>query len=189
MALATLPQEVLSRLNIADLNRLKEFNFAVEIDGGGLLGSRFVAGFDAVEGLTDQVEIREIKEGGYPGKHRFPRNSQQNAITLRRGMSLNRSLWQWYQEVIHWIRGQADYRRNVSIFLFDWVNTPGGMIAYETWRFDLYNAWPSEWAGPTLGSLSERMAIESLVLQHTGLSEAQGPFSGTAGQVIGLFQQ
>jgi len=188
MAVATLPQDVLSRLNVLGLETLKEFSFAVEIDGD-LPGSRFAAGFDAIEGLGDRVEIREIKEGGYPGRHRFPRNSQQNAITLRRGITLSRSLWKWYQEAIMWIRGKPDYRRNLSIYMFDYVRTPAGLVPYEVWQWDLYFAWLSEWNGPHLGALSERIAVESIVIQHTGLAEARGLFSGKAGEVLGLIGQ
>lgn len=187
MPLADLPQDILNRLDPLDLDRLKAFRFAVEV-GGGLPGQQFLAGFDRIENLGDNVEVRDINEGGYRGVHRFPRRSNFQAIRLGRGMSLSRELYNWYQSVALWTKGKPDYRRNVSIYLIDHIMLARQRVDFEAWRWDIANAWPSEWTGPELDGMSDQIAIESVTLQHSGISEAQGTFSGQAGEIVSLFQ-
>lgn len=187
VAIADLPHTILDRLDVADLDRLEAFRFAVEI-GGGLPGQQYLAGFDRIENLGDTVELREVKEGGFRGVHRFPRRSTNQAIRLVRGMSFSRSLYNWYQEVVGWQPGHSDYRRPVSIYLIDDTNVGGQRIDFEAWRWDIALAWPSEWKGPTLDAVANEIAFESVVLQHSGISEAQGAFSGQTGEILSLFQ-
>jgi len=189
MSIADLPQEVIDQLNVLNLEKLKRFQFAVQIDGnlGGGYVSGLIAGFDRIRGLGDEVEIREVQEGGYPGKYRFPRKSKQNAITLTRGMTYSRSLFDWYREVAGWTKGKDDYRRNVSIIMLDRIEIAAGQIEYEAWRWNIYNAWPSGWRGPRFNSLSNDLAFESVTLQHSGISEANGLLSGKAGEIASIF--
>lgn len=187
MSLISAPEQIIEALDILGLERLKSFNFAVQIDGQ-FTGSQFVLGFESVDGLSETLDVKEVLEGGYPGRHKFPRKARQNAITLVRGMTFSRSFWNWHQEVINWTKGQPDYRRTMSIYMLDQIVKIGMAVKFEAWRWDLFQAWPSEWLGPPLKANEEKAAFEAIVIQHSGISEAEGVFSGTAGEILGVFQ-
>lgn len=131
------------------------FNFLVEIEG------TVVAGFAEVTGLetrTDVIEYREGSEGlmvrKLPGLNKYPN------ITLKRGVSENRQLWVWRENIM---KGQDD-RRSVSIILLDRART-------EVLRWNLSEAWPCKWAGPSLSARSSETAIETLELAYESLEE------------------
>lgn len=198
MPLANLPHEALAQLNLADLELLKQCHFAVQIDrmpfNPGIDDSlsdylnATVAGFTEVTGLRESVDVREISEGGYPGKHQFPRRVRTNAVTLVRGLAWSRSLYDWWKEVTSWTKGKPDYRRQVTIISLDQVRAGSlGAIDYEAWRWTLDNAWPSVWSGPHLNSNSDSHAVESITIRYQGIKAGIGPLSGTAGEVLSLF--
>ena len=200
MRLSELPQAVLDKLDILNLEKLRTNRFAVQIDdtrqdaasGRRRLtvpryGASVILGFEKVEGLHGQIEIREVREAGFKGMHRFPRRSRHPALRLVRGLAVSRSLWDWFCEVRDWTKGEPDYRRSLSIFMLDSIATPGGLVDYEVWRWDIYDAWPSEWHGPVLDAVSNSMAVEGVTIQHSGISPAQGLLSGTAGEVLNVF--
>jgi hypothetical protein len=103
MNVLDLPQEVISRLNVLDLEKLKGFRFAIQIDGEPT-GKQFVAGFNQVSGLTNESEIRTIREGGWSGVHEFPARVKASPLVLKRGMTFSRSLWNWRREVTEWTK-------------------------------------------------------------------------------------
>jgi len=53
-------------------------------------------------------------------------------------------------------------RRDISIILRDDVGT-------ERVRWNLRNAWPSKWSGPSFDATSDAIAIETLELTHEGV--------------------
>jgi len=185
MALAGLPDEIVDRLNVLGLEPLTRFQFAVSIEGQ-LPGSRFLAGFRNVEGLHGVIDVREVREGGFRGVHQFPRRSNPQALTLTRGLSFGRYLWDWYLSVLEWTKGADDYRRNVSIYQLSRIVKPVGELPFEVWRWDLTNAWPSEWQGPGFDSMAEEISIERVVLQHAGMAVPQGIFGGAVGEGLGV---
>jgi phage tail-like protein len=184
MNLSDLPQEVLLRLDVLGLEPLKRFQFAIGIEGA-IAGSRFIAGFREVTGITLVTDVRAVRESGYRGEHTFPRKTPSQSLTLLKGLDFSRYLWNWYQEVLRWTKGRPDYRRNLSIYQISHIHANAGDMPFEVWRWDIAHAWPSEWRGPDLNSMTQEIALESVVLRHAGLSEAEGIFSGKAGQVLG----
>lgn len=187
MNLFDLPQMVLGELNVLDLEKLKNFRFLVQIDGE-FTGKEFVAGFHEITGLGDVVDVSEVKEGGYPGVHRFPRRTHQDALVLKRGMTFSRAAWKWFEEVRHWTKGRPTYKRTMSVFLLDHVATPVGQIVFEAWRWDYQDAWPSDWQGPQLNAQQPSIAFESMTIQHSGIAEAKGLLSGKTGELLSIFQ-
>ncbi len=182
-----LPQKAVSALNVLDLEKLKNFQFVVQIDGE-FTGKELVAGFDEISGLADEVDVRMVKEGGHPGVHRYARRARQDALTCKRGMTFSRAMYRWFDEVRTWTKGRRDYRRTMSVYLLDWVDTPAGMVTFEAWRWDYFDAWPSAWEGPRLRARQPDIAFESLTIQHSGIYEQKGVFSGTAGEILSIFQ-
>lgn len=183
MDLAGLPNEVTSRLNVLGLERLAGFRFAVYLDGDSPISA--LAGFDKIRDIGDRLDIRDVKEGGCPVMRRYPRRSQANAITLVKGLTWDRRLYEWYEEVSNWGRSATDpdYRRTLSILMLDELHAGGASVPIEVWRWDLLKAWPSEWRGPTLDSMASEFAVEQLVIQHEGMSVPRGILSGKTGQI------
>jgi phage tail-like protein len=130
------------------------YNFIVEIDGIA------AAAFEECSGLAASVDVIEYREGGdkqsvarkLPGRARFTN------ITLKRGITTNRDLWQWFKDILN---GVVD-RRNVAVVLLDSQQQP-------VVRWNLTNAWPAKWEGPLLKGKGTDVAIETLELAHEGL--------------------
>lgn len=187
MSFWDLPYDIKSIFNVIDLEKLKVFKFAIEIEGS-FPGIKFYAGFNSIKGISSAVDVREVQEGGFRGKHSFPRRVQMMPLTIVRGMTFSRDLWNWHQEVINWTRGKGDYRRNMSIYILDSIFPFGEEVAFEVWRFDVFDAWPSQWDGPELDSMKEEIAFESIVIQHKGISEARSIIGDQTAEVISLLQ-
>lgn len=136
-------------------NPFGKFNFLVEIDG---ITS---AGFKDVSGLDDSTGVGTYREGNDPtlGLRKLPGLLQSSNITLSRGITANAELWSWRRSVAS---GEPD-RRNISIILADERGQP-------QIQWDLRNAWPVKWTGPSLDATSGDAAIEQLEIAHEGLS-------------------
>jgi len=187
MSLIDLPQTVIDQLDVLHLEPLKQFQFAVQIDGHPFPNA-LALGVHEIRGLADGVDVREVQEGGFSGRYRFPRRQQNEAITLVRGQTLSRSFWKWYDSVRSWTKGRPDYRRTCSILMLDRIVIAGEPVQYEVWRFDLFGAWPSQWIGPNLVATEEGIAFESIVLQHAGMSEGKSVFSDKTREYLSILQ-
>ncbi len=129
------------------------FNFIVEIDGIA------VAGFSECSGLAAETAVIEYREGNEPMKVRKLAGLTKFApITLKRGITGNRDLWNWYKNIIN---GVSD-RRNGSIVLLGNDRSP---VA----RWNFIEGWPAKWEGPHLKAKGNEVAIETLEIEHEGL--------------------
>jgi phage tail-like protein len=132
----------------------KNFSFLVEIDGVAS------AGFASVSGLAAEVEVVEYREGAdkvsssrkLPGRVRYPN------VTLRRGLTTNRDLWEWWKTV----RDGALQRRTVVITLLDDAREP-------VLRWRLREAWIAGIEFSELDASKNEIAIETIEIAHEGL--------------------
>ena len=67
-------------------------------------------------------------------------------------------------------------RRDISLVMLDSTG------ANEVIRWNLFNAWPSEWHGSVLNALSRELAIESLTLVYDSLSREGSTAAPTAAE-------
>lgn len=80
-----------------------QYNFVIEIDDVQ------VAGFTEVGGLSTETDVIEYREGTDRNRMRkLVGISKFGNITLKKGMTLNRDLWEWRKTTLD---GQSD-RRN-----------------------------------------------------------------------------
>ena len=84
------------------------------------------------------------------------------SVTLRYGLTSSRELWDWLQSAA---QGRVE-RKNVSILMLDSQGTS------EVMRWNLIDAWPSEWHSASLDALSREVAIESMTLVYDTLERA-----------------
>jgi phage tail-like protein len=132
----------------------RAYNFIVEID------SIAVAGFSEVGGLSGDGDVVEYREGTdvpltvrkMPGLRKYAN------ISLKKGYTTSRVLWQWRLAVIN---GNVD-RRNGAVVLLDEQRN-----RVAEWQFE--NAWVVKYEGPALNAKGNEVAVETLELAHEGL--------------------
>lgn len=134
----------------------RNFNFVVEIQGIAQ------AGFTDCSGFGSTTEPTEINEGGLNEfSRKFPGRTKQNNLTLKRGMTDSKALYDWYRGVV---QGEI-IRRDGSIVVFDLEGT-------EVARWNFHRAWPTKWEGPTFSAKANEVAIETFELAHHGIEQA-----------------
>ena len=116
-----------------------------------------VAGFGELSGLQAQTEVFEYKEGGLnTHAHKLPGRTTYSNVTLKWGSTDDYTLWDWYHSVIT-APAMRDLKKPVSIIQFD------GQLS-ELRRWNLHDAYPIKWVGPSFNSSSSQVGIETLEL-------------------------
>ena len=138
-----------------------QFTFTVD---GVAIGS-----FTEVAGLSVQVELEEVQEGGQNHyRHKFPGRMNWPNIVLKRGVTDSDSLFEWFSKTSgEGFAGQGNKleRRTGEIVLVDAARRP-----LRRWRF--MGAFPVKWSGPRLAATSSDLATEELEIAHEGFSPA-----------------
>lgn len=136
-----------------------QFNFIIEIEGLG----EAVAGFTEVAGMNAESDIVEYREGSDPATMRkLPGLRKFGNITLKRGFTQNRALWDWRKTTLD---GRTE-RKGGSIILRNEEGT-------EVLRWNFRQGWISKYEGPALNAKTNEAAIESVEIVHEGLELAQ----------------
>jgi len=128
-------------------------------------------GFTEVDGLSVRVQTRPPDERdrrgraiGRPGVSPAPRRRTASpTLTLRRGITDDRRLWDWLRD---WVDGTVD-RRDVRVFLLDATGERA-----RGWR--CLDAEPVRWEGPRLAADRSAAATEALELAHEGIEAITG---------------
>jgi phage tail-like protein len=131
----------------------KNFRFVVDIDGNR-------AGFTNVSGLAAEAEVIEYREGadGFTSPRKLPGRVKYPNVTLRRGVTTDRFLWDWWKTIL----AGSVQRRNVGIILLDDDRN-------EVLRWILSEAWIAKIEVSDLDAEGNEVAIESIELAHEGL--------------------
>jgi phage tail-like protein len=127
----------------------RAYNFKLEIQG-------VTEGhFTECTGLAIKVDDIKYREGGINQVvRRLPGRVEYGDVTLRYGLTASADLWNWLMSTV---QGKVQ-RRNVSVVMLDADGST------EALRWNLVNAWPSEWRGAQLDALGRQAAIEALTL-------------------------
>jgi len=143
----------------ARIDPYANFNFLVQIDGVTK------AGFQEVSGLSIDVSVMEYRDGtDIPlSVRKFPGLVRYSPIVLKRGLTQDASLWNWFQTVLNGNVQRADG----SIVLLDPARN-------SVLRWNFVRGWPSKWEGPHLDGKTNEVAIETLVIEHEGITLVVG---------------
>lgn len=135
----------------------KSYSFLVEVDG---IAS---SSFTEVSGLSSETEIIEYREGadGLTSTRKIPGLKKYTNVTLKRGLTTSRDLWDWWTTA----RDGAVQRRDVAITLLDDERQP-------VLRWLLREAWIARIEFSKLDAAKNEVAIESIELTHEGLELA-----------------
>jgi phage tail-like protein len=134
------------------------FLFYVEIDGA------IVGVFTECNGIGAKRMVETFREGGVnEAPHVLPGPIDFDHITLKRGVTASRALWNWF-EACNFDGGAQ--RSDITIV----QGAPGstGLITIKTW--DLKSAFPVSWKLSDLNTGSSTLVIETLELAHEGLT-------------------
>jgi phage tail-like protein len=116
--------------------------------------------FSECSGLQVETEVFEWEEGGLNEyKHRFPGRTKFVNLVLKRGLA-SADLWTWYNGVI---TGETLKRLDFSIVLYGYGDMPQA-------RWNVKQALPVKWIGPTFKTGASETAVETLELMHNGLA-------------------
>ncbi|MBI4520316.1 MAG: phage tail protein [Gemmatimonadetes bacterium] len=128
------------------------FRFQVRMDGDAL------GGFSEVTGLSAEVEVQEVPEGGVNTfVHKLPGRARFGNLTLRRGLA-STAMWEWFAQIV-----SGDIvRKTVVVELL----SPDGGATPVRWVFD--SAFPSRWTGPELKAEQSNVAVEAIEICHHG---------------------
>ena len=136
--------------------------FTVATEKSGVSGERLLCGgaFSECSGLEATMEPKAIKAGGhnYGDIQRAGRVNFATVI-LKRGVTKNRDLWQWFQLVGN---GAYAYRLKAEVTLLGFDETP-----VMTWQ--MRNALPTKFKAADFNSTFTQAAIEELHFVHEGL--------------------
>jgi phage tail-like protein len=123
-----------------------QYNFILEIDG------LTVAGFAEVGGLTMEQDIIEYREGSDTATVRkLPGLRKYGNITLKRGYTQNRELWEWRKTTIDGVTE----RKAGAVILRDEAGEP-------QLRWEFREGWISKYEGPALKATANEAAVESV---------------------------
>lgn len=123
-----------------------QYNFILEVDG------LTVAGFAEVGGLTMEQDIIEYREGSDTATVRkLPGLRKYGNITLKRGYTQNRELWEWRKTTIDGVTE----RKAGAVILRDEAGEP-------QLRWEFREGWISKYEGPALKATANEAAMESI---------------------------
>lgn len=135
------------------------FRFRVVIDGITEAGFREVSGLDAG---TDIVEYRLSTE--LPKMRKLPGLQKFSNITLKRGMTNDKNLWEWRTKVIEGDMKGA--RHDGQIVLID----DEGKDAAE-WKFE--QGWCAKWIASPFNAASNEVMIDTIEIAHEGVQRVK----------------
>ena len=128
-------------------------HFLVEIDG---MASASFLSVQGIESVTDVIDYRNGNEDAVP--RRLPGLHKCTDITLRRGLTNNRDLWEWRLSVLE---GRTE-RRNGVIVVLDQARR-------SVLRLTFREAWPCRWSLSGMDALAKEAIIEEVELVVEGL--------------------
>lgn len=131
------------------------YNFLVEID------NITSAAFQECSGLESEIEKIEYAEGAHNSVRKFPGQVKFSPITLKRGTTDDRELYDWHQGIID---GTMDLR-NISVIGLKRNDD-------ECLRYNLFNAWISKWTATNFNAQASEIAIETIEICYERIERA-----------------
>jgi phage tail-like protein len=129
------------------------------------VGSLEIGYFTEVSGLSVQIEVEELAEGGQNAfTHKLLGRMKWPNLVLKRGITHTDALFSWLTEFSGdglTARGNKVNPLNGSVSVLDAAGA-----AVRTWSF--YDAKPVRWSGPRLAASSRDLAVEELEVCHCG---------------------
>lgn len=140
-----------------------------------------VGAFSDVTGLNVELDIESYVEGGNnAAAKKFVKNGKHPNLVLKRGVTFNTDIWDWHQQVLH--GSDPMIRKSGVVILLErssLVSKQGKSVGFDmlaqltrppvaAWYFE--RGLPERLAGPQLDAKASAVAVESLEINHEGLT-------------------
>ena len=136
------------------------FNFSVEVNRTDDPAKLCSAAFSECDGLEMSMDVKTIREGGNNGKQiRLTGPFNYGQLSLKRGMTVNFDLWEWFSEMLV----EPGLRANAQVVLLAADGTT------ERARFVLERCVPTKLKAPAMNAKDGMVAIEELQLAYESL--------------------
>ena len=134
----------------------RSYHFKVEfLDVGGVVENDIR--FQDVSGLTAEMGIEEIQEGGENRfSHRLPTRAKYTNLILKRGMLTDSGLIKWFTDAIENFEFTPS---TVVVKLLDHDHEP-----LVTWNF--IKAWPVKWVVSDFKATENSIVVETIELAY-----------------------
>jgi phage tail-like protein len=150
------------------------FNFSIEITREGQASPLCSAAFSDCDGLEMTADVKTIREGGANWRQvRLSGPVTYGQLTLKRGMTANFDLWDWFSAVV----ADPSVRASAEVVLL-------AADGSERARFVLDRCVPVKLKAPALNAKDGAVAIEELQLAYESLVH-KPPSGGGAGLSVG----
>ncbi len=137
------------------------FNFSVEINRGGDGNPLVSAAFAECDGLELSMEVKTIREGGSNDRQiRLNGPVAHGTLTLKRGMTADFGLWQWFSDSV------SDPRLRASAQVV--ILAADGTTARAS--FVLSRCVPTKIKAPALNAKDGQIAVEELQVAYETLA-------------------
>ncbi len=137
------------------------FNFSIEITQASSAARLVSAAFAECDGLEMTMEVKTIREGGSNNRQvRLTGPLNFGTLTLKRGMTANFDLWDWFTQM----SDDPALRANVDVVLY----APNGQDVRA--RFKLARCLPVKLKAPALNAKDGTLAIEELQIAYESLT-------------------
>lgn len=132
------------------------FHFKVEFQGINGLRNQD-AFFQEVSGLSRELEVEQLKEGGENRfTHKLPTRGSYQDLELKRGLFTDSAIINWVEDAI----GNLDIQPvTVLVTLLNEQHEP-----LQTYQF--INAWPKKWAVSNFNAQESNIVVETMSLAY-----------------------
>ena len=132
-------------------------HFRLQIGGKESIGQfREVSGLDSEQEIVEQ---KEVDAQGNPVTVKVPGNVKWSNIELKRGIDVDKSLWEWRYQVE--TEGPDSARTDCTLELIDYDGSP-------ITTYTITQAWPSKYTGAAMNAGSNEVAVEAITICHEG---------------------
>jgi phage tail-like protein len=113
--------------------------------------------FQSLSGLTVDMQIESIKEGGENRfEHVIPVRTKYSNLVLKRGIVKDTKLVKWF----------VDTFQNLTVKPADLTITLLNNEQQPLITWNIVQAWPKKWAVEDLSAMESKLLIESLEMQY-----------------------
>jgi phage tail-like protein len=123
--------------------------------------------FKEASGFDVEIEVIEhlgSSKGGVRTVHKVPGNVKWSNIVLRKGLSDDKKLWDWYKKIED--GGVEANRKNGTLTCY---NPKNEAVAKYTFK----KGWICKYKGPGVDASKNEIAMEEIEITHEGLERQQ----------------
>jgi phage tail-like protein len=144
-----------------DLQRITAATFLFEVDGVE------IGAFAEVSGLEVTIGVEELAEGGENGfVHKLPGRMTWPNLVLKRGLTSTDSLFAWLRHS----SGDAFSGNGDRLARKSGAVTLLGQDGRRLRSWEVVDAFPVRWSGPSFAASSTEVATEELEIAHHGFT-------------------